>query len=265
MQKRRRLITLSAIFITLAAIEVWALLSRPKIAVNNPIFAVVEDKTEIASVASLPRNDNNIIIEDNTCETKSAEKPELKLELIGTAIGNIKDPIAFIKDLETSKQGIYKLGYKIKEAKIIRIAKGEVELDLKGIKQTLRLRGAGSDYASANSAAIISVNGDNIVMSRNALLNETGKILESAKKIKIKPFGESKQVVGMQVEGVANDSLIAQAGIHDKDVVTAVNNQKIDSYQKALQVFSKVRNQAEIKVSLLRNGETKQLNYRFDN
>jgi type II secretion system protein C len=258
MQKRRRLITLSAIFITLAAIEVWALLSRPKIAVNATFFSNMKGDTSLNSPLEITGREVSPVVQ-------TEDKPELKLELVGTAIGNIKDPIAFIKDLETNKQGIYKLGYKIKEAKIIRIAKGEVDFEIKGIKQTLRLRTTGSDGVTINTPAIISVNGDNIVMSRNALLNETGKILEVAKKIKIKPFGESKQVVGMQVEGVANDSLIAQAGIHDKDIVTAVNNQKIDSYQKALQVFNKVRNQGEIKVSLLRNGEAKQLSYRFDN
>ena len=55
------------------------------------------------------------------------------------------------------------------------------------------------------------------------------------------------------------------AFIKDQDVVTSVNNQKIDSYQKALQVFAKAKNYPEIKVSLLRNGEIRNLNYRFDN
>jgi general secretion pathway protein C len=72
-------------------------------------------------------------------------------------------------------------------------------------------------------------------------------------------------VIGMQVNGVKDGTLIAQAGIRDRDVVTMVNNQKIDSYQKALQVFNKVKNQERIKVCVLRGGQQQQLSYRFAN
>jgi len=57
----------------------------------------------------------------------------LRLELVGTAACNTKDPIAFIKDLDTNKEGIYKAGNLINDARIVRIAKGIVELDVRGI------------------------------------------------------------------------------------------------------------------------------------
>jgi len=256
--RKTRVIILSLALAVLAGIQLVTIFSKPKVVFKGDTSCLASkgDTSRPVTFSGELREVSPFVVE---------EIPDLALELLGTAIGNIKDPIAFIKDLETGKQGIYKLGYKIKEAKITRIAKGEVDLDVNGRKETLKLRTGSSDYANAASPAIISVDGDNIVMNRNGLLNEAANILETVKKVKIKPYSESKQVIGMKIDGLSQESLIAQAGIKDQDVVTSVNNQKIDSYQKALQVFAKAKSNPEIKVSLLRNGEIRNLNYRFDN
>lgn len=255
--RKTRVIILSLMLAVLIGIQLVTILIKPKI--------VLKGDTSLNLPLEITGREVSPVVLREVSPVEAGGEVSPSLELLGTAIGNTKDPIAFIKDLETGKQGIYKLGNTIKEAKIIRITKGAVDLEINGTKQTLWLRKAGSNYAAVNNPAILSVDGENIIVSRNALLNETGNIIESVKQVKIKPYCESQQVIGMSIEGVAQDSLIAQVGIRDKDVVTAINNQKIDSYQKALQVFNKVRNQSEIKVSLMRNGETKYLNYRFDN
>jgi len=95
-------------------------------------------------------------------------------------------------------------------------------------------------------------------------MNEATDIINTVQSIRIKPYGETGKVTGLIVDNIPQDSIIAAAGIQNKDVVRTVNNQKIDSYQKALQVFAKVKNQKEIKVSVLRDGKLKQLSYRLE-
>ena len=188
----------------------------------------------------------------------------LELELLGTAVGNIKDPIAFIKDLRVGKQGIYRLGSQIKGAQVIKIALGEVVLDVNGRKEILKLsrRALSWNSDSQGQTAIISISADQVTVSRKGLFNQARNILNVLPELKFKPYYEANKVSGLMIEGIAQDSIIAAAGIQNKDVVRTVNNQRINTYQKALQVLSKARNQSEINVDLLREGKVKSLRYR---
>jgi len=109
------------------------------------------------------------------------------------------------------------------------------------------------------------MNADEIIISKNNLLSQSAEIYKSLLSIKVEPHYEAQKVVGMQVNGIPENSVITTTGIKNQDIVKSVNNQRIDSYQKALQVFSKVKNQPEIKVSLLRDGQPLNLFYRIAN
>ena len=115
-----------------------------------------------------------------------------------------------------------------------------------------------------SDSPIMTVSGDKIMVSKRSALKEAPKIYSTLRKVKIKPYYQSDQVIGLVVEGIDKDSLIEQAGIRNKDIIKTVNNQKIDSYQKALQVFRKAITQKEISLDLLRNGENKKLFYQID-
>ena len=191
------------------------------------------------------------------------KKSDLPLELLATAIGNAKDPIAFIKDLKSEKQGTYKVGNIIRGAKLIKIARGEVTFERNGNKEVLGLSQRARAWASGapDNPAIISANGNNIAVSKTGLLNEVPNVLSALPKVKISAYYEAEHVAGLKIDGIPKDSVIIAAGIRNKDVVKTVNNQNIDSYQKALQVFQKVKNQPEVKITLLREGKIQNINY----
>jgi general secretion pathway protein C len=191
------------------------------------------------------------------------KKSDLPLELLATAIGNAKDPIAFIKDLQSEKQGTYKIGNKIQGATLVKIVRGEVTLERDGKQEILQLSQRARSWSSGASEnpAIISANGNNIAVSKQGLLNEVPNVLSALPKVKISPYYEAEHVAGLMVDGIPKNSVIIAAGIRNKDVVKTVNNQNIDSYQKALQVFQKVKNQPEVKITLLREGKVQNINY----
>jgi len=251
----KKTIIIAVAVVGIVALQVLVLCSRPKIQFE----AQTADRIEVQPIAE------QTIPEVALEKTVPVLSLALKLELIGTAVGNAKDPIAFIKDMDTNKQGIYKIGNMINEAKVVRIAKGIVDLDVNGISMSIEVKNRKAQNTPAATGAIVSVIGDEIVMSRMELLKAAGSILTSAKKMKIQPYSQMDKVLGMKVEGVDKGSLIDQAGIQNKDVLTSINNQKIDSYQKVLQVFKKVRKQSEIKISLLRDGKVRQLCYKIEN
>jgi len=247
--RNKATILLSVLISVAILIEGWSFFSKPKIMLNKEVAPEKEFTNELACVLKETLTEKPVLVKK--------ENPPLDLELLGTAIGNAKDPIAFIKDLKSNKQGMYKLGNVIQEAKVVRIVMGEVTLDLNGRRETLKLSKRGMNWAGMNP--------DEIVLNKNNLLSQSAEIYKSLLSIKVEPHYEAKQVVGMQVSGIPENSVITTTGIKNQDIVKSVNNQKIDSYQKALQVFSKVKNQSQVEVSLLRDGQPLNLFYRIAN
>jgi type II secretory pathway component PulC len=261
--KNKELFLLGILVTMVALIEGQAFLFKPKIAIDRqglfePFSRDVpraDSYSPQVSAATLEKKEN----------PPAARGPEL--ELLGTAVGNTKDPIAFIKDLTTGKQGIRRIGSVIGDARIIEITFGEVILDVKGKRESLRLSKRALSWAKAEeeTGAIISMSAGEVIVSRKGIRDEMDTIMNTLPQLRVKPYYEAGGVSGLMIEGVARDSIIAAAGIKNKDVVRAVNNQKIDSYQKALQVLYKAKGQSEINIDLLRDGQAANLCYRITN
>ncbi|MCX5709081.1 MAG: hypothetical protein NTY14_08980 [Candidatus Omnitrophica bacterium] len=141
---KKRIILLCLVLVVIVSLETIAVLSKPKV-------KFVRDGSFSGAVVSTLRQEPSLffvqpeaapILDDQVI----AEEP-LKLELIGTAMGNRKDPSAFIKDLDSGKQGIYKLGSMIQRATVIKIAMGKVVLDVQGKEQILTMSERGKAWA----------------------------------------------------------------------------------------------------------------------
>jgi type II secretion system protein C len=247
------LITLISAIVTL---EGWAVLSQPKILIERSPRHQVTTSPVIVFEPATPKAQLSIL-------DSEPKEEELRLELLGTAIGNTKDPIAFIKNLESNKQGIYRLGSKIKDAQVIKIVLGEVTLDRNGKQEILKMSKRARAWAKIDDSIVLSKSEDMITVSRRGLLNQASNILNTLPSLKFKPYYEGGRAAGLVVEGIAEDSIIRQAGIQNKDTIKTVNGQIINSYQQALQVAGKVRNQSEISVSILRDGKPQNLSYRI--
>lgn len=264
---KSRFLLLTLTLLVIAALEAFTLFSKPKVAFKINLKDNIASNSEV-NPEIMPEIEKTSLYTESPLEENSInamETSDLKLELIGTAIGNLKDPSAFIKDLESGKQGIYKLGSTIRQGKVVKIAMGKVTLDILGREQVLTMRERGNAGTTGNDSeqSLISFSGDQILVNRVGLLNESGNIIKDLKKVKISPYYESHKIAGLRVEGLNQDSIIVSAGFRNKDVVTMVNSQKIDSYQKALQVFNKARGQEEIKINVIRDGQPQMLCYKF--
>jgi type II secretion system protein C len=255
---KKNIFILGILIIASVLMQGWAFLSHPAIKVNkNTLFEqeVTEAMAAVVKEEPAAATEKPAILRE--------EEQALALELLGTAISNPKEPIAFIKDLQLDKQGIYRLGSKVQDAKVVKIVMGEVTLDKNGKQQVIKLSKRARKWSGTDDAAAISMEGNQGFISRKGMLKEVKNLLSMLPKVKVKPYYEAKKVSGVVVEGIPDGSLITAAGIHNKDVVKTVNGQRIDSYQTALQVFSKVKNQSEIQLTLLREGKVQSLNYRI--
>lgn len=88
-----------------------------------------------------------------------------------------------------------------------------------------------------------------------------GALLQSARMI---PHLENDQTVGFRLVGMQRGSLLEQLGLRLGDVVMEINRVKLDSPEKALQVFQQVREANNISLGLVRDGQPQTFEYSFE-
>ncbi|MFO7577357.1 MAG: type II secretion system protein GspC [Pelovirga sp.] len=88
-----------------------------------------------------------------------------------------------------------------------------------------------------------------------------GALLQSARMI---PQMENGQTQGFRLVGMQRGSLLEQLGLRLGDVVVEINRIKLDSPEKALQVFQQVREANNISVGLVRDGQPQTFEYSFE-
>ncbi|HMB14948.1 MAG TPA: type II secretion system protein GspC [Pelovirga sp.] len=88
-----------------------------------------------------------------------------------------------------------------------------------------------------------------------------GALLQSARMI---PHMENGQTTGFRLVGMQRGSLLEQLGLRLGDVVVEINQVKLDSPEKALQIFQQVREANNISLGLIRNGEPQTFEYSLD-
>lgn len=70
-------------------------------------------------------------------------------------------------------------------------------------------------------------------------------------------------VGGITARGLAEVPLARQLGLEEGDVLQSVNNERIDSQQKVLEMIQKYQNAGSFSVGILRNGKQKTISYNF--
>lgn len=88
-----------------------------------------------------------------------------------------------------------------------------------------------------------------------------GTLLQSARMI---PHLENDQTVGFRLVGMQRGSLLEQLGLRLGDVVMEINRIKLDSPEKALQIFQQVREANNISIGLVRDGQPETFEYSLD-
>lgn len=254
-------LTVSVVIFLIVLLELYFLFARPKTVIHDAKPEFLQGAYKSVEISE------NLIGEEIIPGHSQAQQEQLSLILLGTLIGNIKDPLAFIKDLETGNQKAYRSGDAVRDLKLIKIAAQEVTLQRNGENTILRMRAektGDNRIAEDDSGFFTALSSNRILVNKKKLLKEPQEIIESARKITFRPYFEADKVGGFKIAGVTDNSLAARAGMQNNDVIQTVNNQKVDSYQKALQLFNKAKGQTEVKVSVLRNGQIIHLQYQIN-
>jgi len=95
--------------------------------------------------------------------------------------------------------------------------------------------------------------------------NEVAKAMENmnalATQARIAPNFEKGVVNGFKIWRIKPGSLYQKIGIDNGDVIQRVNGMEINSPEKALEIYSKLKNDKNVTIDLLRNGSKVSMNY----
>ena len=78
------------------------------------------------------------------------------------------------------------------------------------------------------------------------------------------PQVNNGQTVGFKLVEIKRGSLLEKVGLKVGDLVVEINQVKLNSPEKALQVFQQVREANNITLGLIRNGQLKTFEYSFE-
>lgn len=98
-------------------------------------------------------------------------------------------------------------------------------------------------------------------IDRSMLDNQLKDLPKLQQDGRVVPHYKDNQYQGFKLVGVRPGSLYRAIGIRSGDVITSVNGNKIDSPNKALELFEQLKNSSNIAVEIERRGQPKTLSY----
>lgn len=115
--------------------------------------------------------------------------------------------------------------------------------------------------SSPRGEGIQRVGGTKFVIDQAEVQNALNNLSTLATEARIVPYFENGQSKGFKLYSIKPSSLIAKVGIMNGDIIQKVNGYEINSPEKALQVYSMLKNEKKISIDIVRNGKPKTFNY----
>ena len=98
-------------------------------------------------------------------------------------------------------------------------------------------------------------------IDRGMLDEQLKDLSELGRQARVVPNYRNGKYEGFKLVGVRPGSLYRSIGVRSGDVIKSINGKAIDSPNKALDLFEKLKNSSSINLEIERRGQPKQLNY----
>jgi general secretion pathway protein C len=199
--------------------------------------------------------------------------------LIGTAIA---DPTRYslcqITNPDLNETQVYAIGDKYQGARIYGIEKERVLLDNGGVNEYIDNSAAappslglapmpppgGAPQAQASGEGVKQLSENQYVVARSEINNALTNLSDLATKARIVPSFKNGVANGFKLFSIVPDSLYAKIGVQNGDVIRRINGYEMNSPDKALEIYQKLRDASRIEIELERRGETLRKTYSIE-
>jgi len=190
--------------------------------------------------------------------------------LIGTAIA---DPLRYslcqITNPDVNETQVYGIGDSYQGARIYAIEKERVLLDHDGVNEYIDNNGLGASDLGVSplpirgmpaqhgaSDGVRQLSEHQYVLARSEINSALTNLPDLATKARILPSFTNGVANGFKLFSIVPDSLYAKIGIQNGDVIRRINGYEMNSPDKALEIYQKLRDANRIEVEIERRGET---------
>ncbi|MCC7383576.1 MAG: PDZ domain-containing protein [Deltaproteobacteria bacterium] len=222
---------------------------------------------------------------DTSCKAdpNQCEKSGLRAKLTATVVS--EDPlrsVAIFADPTTNEPAGYYAGDKVEQATVLTIEWRKVKVDNGGHCEFFSIEedqpGEASTVASLPPPSIESGGGPD--ESKIALGEGVKKVKETeyeiprgeidnvlsnlnavATQARIVPSFQNGKANGFKLFSIRPNSLYSKIGIQNGDIIQKINGYEINSPDKALEIYSKLKDATSITVDLIRRGKTQTMSY----
>jgi len=201
-------------------------------------------------------------------------KTGLRVKLGGTMVANVDEwSLATIEDLTTHTSNVYMVGDEIQGAKVYKIERLRVLIDNQGRKEFIDTEGGdGSSVAVAPPVApphgavaarpppadtgtnIREIAENQYQIPKDEITKALSNLNDIAMQARIVPAFKDGVSTGFKLFSIRPNSLYSKIGIQNGDVVRRINGFDINSPDKALEVYTKLKESSRIEIELERNG-----------
>ncbi|MFO7157010.1 MAG: type II secretion system protein GspC [Pseudomonadota bacterium] len=209
----------------------------------------------------------------------------LNLTLVGTMVANRPEwSFATIRKSGGEHVGVYLVGDEIEGATVLEIERLRVILLNQGRKEYIaidesktgelqRLASATPTPSATSSrggapqvepAEVRQVGNDTYEISREDVERQLANLSALATQARVVPSFKDGKANGFKIFSIRPGSLYQKIGLQNGDVIRKINGYAIDSPEKALELYAKLRESSRIEVELERRGkvQTKTVNVR---
>lgn len=261
------------------------------LSLGDETVSIVDPVSRRVGVRPLQEDDFQIILDRNlfnsdaagTAETMSLSSTAIATEaaaetsavtgdlvLIGTVVAG-DDSLALIQS--GTKSGIFQLNEELAPGLIVsEIGRKLVVLMDHGVPRELPLKqrkGAKArllkqSNASAAKQGIVAVDESRWQISKAVADNARANLNSLLQTARMIPQVNNGKTVGFKLVELNKGSLLEKIGLRVGDLIVAINQVKLDSPEKALQIFQQVREANNITLGLMRNGKPETFEYSFE-
>ncbi|MFZ2631004.1 MAG: type II secretion system protein GspC [Desulfosalsimonadaceae bacterium] len=206
------------------------------------------------------------------------KQTSLNLKLLGTITGGVADSeYAVIEDVQKRKQGLYRAGDAIVNARIKAILRKKVVLSVDGKDEVLlmdedknkpkkQVRPGFPDASDEFDPALPDESDEideSVNIDREKINDSLKNINQLMSQVKVRPHFKDGKPDGLLLSHVQQNSIFNEMGLQNGDIVKGVNGKEIQSVDDALKFYDSLKSSTSVEIQIERQNDMMTIGYQI--
>lgn len=196
--------------------------------------------------------------------------PDKDMILVGTySSSKEEDSYAIFTNKNTTKQDFYSIGEELFASWLIeKIANTSVVVMRDNETFTFELpisgdmaKATGNGGTSSTGDLAVNVGKGKWIINKRKLDRSLENMADVLTHARLVPYSKGGKIEGFTVTEIKRKGVFDMIGLKNKDILTSINNYKLDSPEKGIDVLTNLQGEKNLEVEIIRNGKIQKFNY----